>query len=1360
MLYPKSHQPKSDHLLRVQSPNINIKYIFKGILGIEIALLFIFILLIGLSSGSNSINNSALGSFNQSSNFGPESSLSKGDGLFIAEPEALVVLPEQILPKTVIISMAAIYNNTSAIFLINNTTINGNNIIIEAFSLYTKENHTAYTILPAQITLNDLSIGKYTLEIKDRLTGRRLTNSSFSVRPFGLLFSDDGFVGHLETYRGGMVNNTMYLITSPLNPICPPGLFNYTHVWANSTDQFFIGFNISSIKRNISDLNLSISSKNLDLKVSPSNGSIKLLNNSASRLMLFDIEAVDLRPGVYNLTYNLSYKKGLLNNSFKGEMPVGIYRMSTSFGVNDTINTDFISPFNDSVNRSAEDWTNYTINNNSSVWLPNTVLYNGSYSKFSLQKPRSPWLHVVIGAAIGGVVGTGAELAHQCLIQQKLSMNELGKCKVDWTTVAWSAAKTGVAGAALAAIGPAAIPGKIIEGTVVSVGLNAAEQSLEVAEGNKRMIDPLDMVYAAYDGAVEDIAFCGASKVLAGSVAMKRGIAEGLSYESGSWSRDVFAYIERSPQLTRAKDIIKDLDVAKKLKDYAPLTWKTGKFIGNRLGNFIVENTFKDEMGTHIITTTGQLQGFDSPSVGEQDIRNFVSQGSENPNKNNQANLTPPKAQIAPRMGNAPAVKNSKGLTSTNSEPSKLVRPLELVLAVDESGSMGCQGNLAESKLNMAKDTARNFANLAPIYGNILIGVVAFAGGSEVESDLGASTNDIMAGIDEIEDSSCDMSDKGDTSFGSGLQEALSIFEKSQLNSRKAIIFMSDGHDNQHPDPQPYIEECQKRNIAIYTIGFGPDADEKLLRAMADQTGGTYSFSNGTMDFVNSMIESFDLSAGWSNEKRYNGTISQGETKEAGGFSITNYTESAKITLNWPGSDLDLILIDPNGNAINGTNGTDSNIVYSGQNSKPKYIILRNPLIGNWTMKVQGKDVPEGSTNYTMDFNELAQSANANGQLPAKDLLYSDDFSNPRSGWSRYSTQDVNYTYDKGKYHINILRDNKYFVATHEKQNFNDFVMEVKAAKDDGTDRSRYGIVFRYLDQNNFYRFCISNNGNYRIDGEKGGSWFTVIDWTKSSFIHQDNASNLLQMKADGGKFAFYINGVKLAETFDRTFNSGLIGLFGETNNGGNARFSFDDLKVWSIIPDQPYGEISIGNVLYSENFSSNSSFWPTYKTNNESYAYDSGRYALTVLPKNSYSIKSLDKDNISDFIIQVEAGREGGADPSRYGVVLRYLDENNFYRFYISSDGYYKFDGKKDGSLFTVIDWTKSEAIETRSSTNILQVAADGEKFTFYINGIKVADASDSTFSSGRIGIIGETTDHGNAQVSFDNLKIWSMKR
>jgi len=53
-----------------------------------------------------------------------------------------------------------------------------------------------------------------------------------------------------------------------------------------------------------------------------------------------------------------------------------------------------------------------------------------------------------------------------------------------------------------------------------------------------------------------------------------------------------------------------------------------------------------------------------------------------------------------------------------------------------------------------------------------------------------------------------------------------------------------------------------------------------------------------------------------------------------------------------------------------------------------------------------------------------------------------------------------------------------------------------------------------------------------------------------------------------------------------------------------------------------------------------------------------------------------------------------------------------------------------------------------------------EGDKFTFYINGIKVAEAYDSTFVSGKIGLVAETSeDYSNALVSFDNFKVWSLK-
>jgi len=49
------------------------------------------------------------------------------------------------------------------------------------------------------------------------------------------------------------------------------------------------------------------------------------------------------------------------------------------------------------------------------------------------------------------------------------------------------------------------------------------------------------------------------------------------------------------------------------------------------------------------------------------------------------------------------------------------------------------------------------------------------------------------------------------------------------------------------------------------------------------------------------------------------------------------------------------------------------------------------------------------------------------------------------------------------------------------------------------------------------------------------------------------------------------------------------------------------------------------------------------------------------------------------------------------------------------------------------------------------------GDRFVFYINGIKVAEAYDDTFSTGDIDLVVGSYDEGNVHVSFDNLIVYS---
>lgn len=106
------------------------------------------------------------------------------------------------------------------------------------------------------------------------------------------------------------------------------------------------------------------------------------------------------------------------------------------------------------------------------MWLPSNVSYSASYSNFTLQKPHSPWLHIVAGAAIGGIVCGGATA-----LEQYLSGEE-----IQWDEVAINAAKGAVGGALIAGtfgVAGTAGLGVMAKGAAVSGGLSAG---LEAAD--------------------------------------------------------------------------------------------------------------------------------------------------------------------------------------------------------------------------------------------------------------------------------------------------------------------------------------------------------------------------------------------------------------------------------------------------------------------------------------------------------------------------------------------------------------------------------------------------------------------------------------------------------------------------------------------------------------------------------------------------------------------------------------------------------------------------------------------------------------------------------------------------------------
>ncbi len=168
---------------------------------------------------------------------------------------------------------------------------------------------------------------------------------------------------------------------------------------------------------------------------------------------------------------------------------------------------------------------------------------------------------------------------------------------------------------------------------------------------------------------------------------------------------------------------------------------------------------------------------------------------------------------------------------------------------------------------------------------------------------------------------------------------------------------------------------------------------------------------------------------------------------------------------------------------------------------------------------------------------------------------------------------------------------------------------------------------------------------------------------------------------------------------------------------------------------------------------------WEVYGDDDHRKGYEEGQYFI-VVEVEEFSYWSIAGESLADFIVEIESAQVSGPDDNDYGLILRHQDDENFYSFEISGDGYYTFDKLVAGELFDIISWQESEAIRQGNGHNTLRVEAIGPNFSFYINDKLVDVAIDSEFSQGDIGLVAGTYEQAGVHITFDNLQVWAVDK
>ncbi|MBI3872085.1 MAG: VWA domain-containing protein [candidate division Zixibacteria bacterium] len=180
---------------------------------------------------------------------------------------------------------------------------------------------------------------------------------------------------------------------------------------------------------------------------------------------------------------------------------------------------------------------------------------------------------------------------------------------------------------------------------------------------------------------------------------------------------------------------------------------------------------------------------------------------------------------------------------------------IDIVLALDVSGSMKAEDFQPHNRLYVAKQTIREFIQGRT---NDRIGLVVFAGESFTQCPLTTDYSVLISFLDKID---FGIVEDG-TAIGVGLANAVNRLRESHAKS-KIVILLTDGVNNRGQiEPLTAAEIAKTLGIKVYTIGAGKpgnamypvedpvfgkryvslpnEIDEQLLQQMADMTGGRY----------------------------------------------------------------------------------------------------------------------------------------------------------------------------------------------------------------------------------------------------------------------------------------------------------------------------------------------------------------------------------------------------------------------------------------------------------------------------------------------------------------------------------------
>lgn len=305
---------------------------------------------------------------------------------------------------------------------------------------------------------------------------------------------------------------------------------------------------------------------------------------------------------------------------------------------------------------------------------------------------------------------------------------------------------------------------------------------------------------------------------------------------------------------------------------------------------------------------------------------------------------------------------------------------------------------------------------------------------------------------------------------------------------------------------------------------------------------------------------------------------------------------------------------------------------------------------------------------------------------------------------------------------------------------WSDYVVNLKMRS---SDNDALGVLFRYQDKDNYYRFSWFAEGKTRRLEKRVDGVFHLL--AEDAAVYNTGQTYSVQITAKGSSLSVAIDGQPVLSATDDSLASGTIALYSYYNAGSY----FEDVQVQDLLSGstllaEDFNDVDhAGWTMIDEGNHNAPSAWSVAdgalaETSNIGFmGGDNGR-------RGTYALYT--RGNWADyrFTLKMRSG-----DDDRFGVMFRVQDSDNFYRLSWDRGSPGRKLWKREKGVYTLLaeDAVAYEIGQTYS----VEVIAEGSTLKVNIDGAPVFSVTDASFPTGTVALYASHNENS----FFDDVLI-----